>query len=126
MVLTSSLKIGIFWVGPDFFPAFKVSPVHGFASTVFSFLRSFIDPILSHPLVARPPRAGCSAAAESPSENIAIFGLPDLVFRGAASAGGCWACCCSLAGLDEEENGSVLAASAGRTLGNAGEVGPLS
>ena len=76
--LTSSRKMAIFCAGAAFFPTFNVSPAHGFASTSFSFLRSRIDPMLSHPFVD-PPVAG-PGAAESASEKMAILGFPDLVF----------------------------------------------
>lgn len=122
--LTSSLKIVIFCAGAAFFPALSVSPAHGFASTLFSFRRSPNDPILSHPL-AGSDTAGW-LADESVSEKIAIFGFPDFVFAGPAAAGdGCCACGSLDAGA-AAENGSTLAANAGRTAGSAGEDGPLS
>lgn len=68
--LTGSLKTSIFATVPTRFPAFKVSPAHGRASIVFSFFLSFIESILSHPLVT--DEAGGGAAA-SVSEKIAIF-----------------------------------------------------
>lgn len=79
--------------------------------------------MLSHPFVG-PPKAGAAAGAESPSENIAILGFPDLVF-GALPTPDEERCACGAGlGADAEEKGSILAASAGRTAGRAGEDGP--
>lgn len=59
----------------------------------------------------------------SASEKIAIFGFPDLLDVGplVAAGVGAWG---STGDGAAEAKGSIFAAKAGRTLGNAGEDGP--
>jgi hypothetical protein len=50
------------------FSDFNVSPAHGFASTSFSFLRSRIDPMLSHPFVDPPAKMNPFAPSDASAD----------------------------------------------------------
>lgn len=117
--LTESLKISIFDTVPARLPAFNVSPAHERASIVFSFFLSFIEPMLSHPLVVEATEGG---AAASESENMAIFCFLD--FAGPVADVDLACCCGSSRGAGA--NGSTLAARAARTRGKAGDDGSSS
>lgn len=80
-------------MAPVRLPAFRVSPAQGRASIVFSFFRSFIDPMLSQPFVVDVVGGGAWASV---SEKIAIFcflGL-DVVVAGVLVAC-CWLSSCA-------------------------------
>ena len=116
--LTGSLNISIFGTVPTLFPAFNVSPVHGLASTMFSFFLSRTEPMLSHPFVG--PDEDVGGDSLSASEKMAIFAFFGREFVAVDAV------CCDSCGLSLRRvgaNGSILAASAARTFGNAGDDG---